>query len=113
MVDQSSNLVPDGDAPVTNSIYSGPAHAKLIGKTKVRAVDGVATFSGPQAFQGGNYTLEGDQPGFDTGLLERVHRRTKAEGQQWPWQPSIDLFRAAGHTFAASKSNVPTGGHGV
>ena len=86
-VDQSSNLVPGGHAPVTISIYSGPAHAKLVGKTTVRVVDGVATFSNLKLSKVGNYTLKvtsrGLTPDFSNVFTVAVKRKASGSSGHW------------------------------
>jgi hypothetical protein len=64
VVDQSGNFTPGSDAPVTISIFSGPKGAKLIGKTTVNAVNGVADFSGLALNRPGTYTLKVTSPGL-------------------------------------------------
>jgi parallel beta-helix repeat protein len=64
VVDQAGHRVPNSRVPVTISIYSGPAHAKLIGTTTVLAVNGVATFKGLQLSLVGSYRLEVTSPGL-------------------------------------------------
>jgi hypothetical protein len=57
VVDAHGNTVPDGDANASLSIASGPHGAKLRGHTTVRAVHGVATFSGLTVSKAGTYRL--------------------------------------------------------
>jgi hypothetical protein len=49
---------------VTISIFSGPKGVKLMGKTTVNAVDGVADFSGLKLNKLGSYTLKVTSPGL-------------------------------------------------
>ena len=64
VVDQSGNLVPGSDVPVTISIYSGPKGVKLMGRTTVKAIDGVAVFSGLKLNKQGTYKLKVTSPGL-------------------------------------------------
>ncbi len=64
VVDQSGNLVPGSDVPVTISIYSGPKGVKLMGQTTVNAIDGVAVFSGLKLNKLGTYKLKVTSPGL-------------------------------------------------
>lgn len=58
VVDANGNTVPDSNQLVTLVIASGLAGAKLRGKTKVHAVNGVATFTDLTLNMAGTYTLE-------------------------------------------------------
>jgi hypothetical protein len=64
VVDQSGNLIPGSDAPVTISIFSGPKGVKLMGQTTVSAVNGVAVFSGLKLNKAGTYQLKVTSPGL-------------------------------------------------
>ena len=68
VVDQAGNLVTGSDATVTIAIYAGPKHVKLVGKTTVQAVDGIATFSGLKLSKAGKYTLKVTSPGLTPDL---------------------------------------------
>lgn len=57
VVDANGHAVIDSDQLVTISIAAGPAGAKLRGTVAVRAVHGVATFSGLSFDRAGTYTL--------------------------------------------------------
>jgi hypothetical protein len=59
VVDANGNTIPTNNSQVvTLSIYSGPKGARLEGTTKVRAVDGVATFTNLRLNVAGTYVLE-------------------------------------------------------
>jgi hypothetical protein len=79
VVDQSGKLIPGGE-PVTISIYSGPAGAKLIGKTTVQAVGGVATFTGLELSEVGTYTLKVTSPGLTPDISNVFTVTTKGKG---------------------------------
>jgi hypothetical protein len=82
VVDQSGNLVPGSDVPVTISIYSGPRGVKLMGKTTVNATDGVAVFSGLKLNKLGTYKLKVTSPGLtpDFSNVFRVTPKNRRSG---------------------------------
>jgi hypothetical protein len=65
----------DNTQLVTLAIASGPAGAKLLGTTTVRAVNGVADFTNLTLSLPGTYTLTA------TGFLQRVHDRARHRGK--------------------------------
>ena len=79
VVDQSGKLIAGGE-PVTISIYSGPAGAKLIGNTTVQAVGGVATFTGLELSEVGIYTLKVTSPGLTPDISNVFTVTTKGKG---------------------------------
>jgi hypothetical protein len=60
--DPAGNAVRRGHPWVRISLFSGPAGARLIGRTRIRAVHGVATFRGLRLSEAGTYTLTGTSP---------------------------------------------------
>jgi hypothetical protein len=50
------------------SVLSGPAGARLLGRTRVRAVAGVATFRGLRLTEPGRYTLTATSPGLTADI---------------------------------------------
>ncbi len=62
VVDQSGNLVPGTEVPVTISIYSGPRGAKLMGQVMVNSINGVAYFSDLKLNKPGKYQLKVTSP---------------------------------------------------
>ena len=77
VVDRAGNTVRRSHPWVRISVLSGPAGARLIGRTTVRAVHGVATFRGLKLNEAGTYTLTVTSPGLtpDISNVFTVSRR--------------------------------------
>jgi hypothetical protein len=69
-VDQAGDVVSGSHAWVTISVLSGPAGARLRGRTKVRAVHGVASFRGLSLTKAGTYTLKVTSPGLTPDISD-------------------------------------------
>ncbi len=110
VVDQSGNLSPGSDAPVTISIFSGPKGVKLVGKTTVNAVDGVAVFSGLKLNKLGNYTLKVTSPGLtpDISNVFTVMRKPRATKTVSHHSKKVPAPKPASHGH-----NVTVVKHGV
>ena len=82
VVDAKGNTITTNNTQlVTLAIASGPAGAKLLGTTTVRAVNGVADFTNLSLSLARDLHPDRHRRRADAGFLQRVHHRARHRGK--------------------------------
>ena len=98
---------------MTISIFSGPKGVKLMGKTTVNAVNGVAVFSGLKLNKLGNYTLKVTSPGLtpDISNVFKVMPKPRPTKTVSTHPKKVPAPKPTSHGHNAT--SVKPGAHGV
>ena len=102
VVDAKGNTITTNNTQlVTLAIASGPAGAKLLGTTTVRAVNGVADFTNLSTELGRDLHPDRHRRRADAGFLQRVHRCARQRDKRTSRFAAGRCIRLAGPAAAA------------